>query len=284
MRHMSKIKFFMFMLAAVFFATCAFGAEPATIKIGDTISVWVKGESDLSVERVVSKDGSITYPLIGSVGVSGLKCSAAARLIGEMLEDGFLRKAVVEVKIEPKSELPTQNPLQAGVSAFPPEKVKPTKTLELIEIVDSENGKGVGGAILNMGNKIYKSNGLGQILLDSTAGHAVILADGYKSFSGELSYVLSKDGKKQVKLEAVTFPESVTFMVADAVTRKPIPNVEVILSGCKVKTNKKGEFKISQIKKEFGEITLKCRGYKTSQLVVDYKDTETQTLFMLPDE
>ena len=58
------------------------------IAAGDKLSIWVKGEPDLSVLKIVARDGSISMPLIGSVGVSGLSTGGASRVIAEMLEDG----------------------------------------------------------------------------------------------------------------------------------------------------------------------------------------------------
>ena len=59
--------------------------------------------------------------------------------------------------------------------------------------------------------------------------------------------------------------------VVDAKNHKPVRNAEVILEGGKVTTNSRGEFKISGIKKEFGEVVIKKRGYAVLKRVIDYK-------------
>ena len=62
-------------------------------KVGpnDTLSITVYGEEDLSLDGiVVPSDGSITYPLIGKVGVEGLTAPAIAKKIATLLADGYL--------------------------------------------------------------------------------------------------------------------------------------------------------------------------------------------------
>lgn len=292
---MSKQKICAIISAAVFCAAVCFAAASPAIKAGDTVSVVVKGEPDLSVERLVSEDGSIMLPLIGDVGVSGLKPSDAARLISNMLEDGFLRNPVVQVLVQSKSKSNAavereeallygqEQPLYYGQTAGGAENDNLHKSNEtrLIEIVDSETMLGIGGAVLNIDNRIYQSNRLGQVVLDAPLRHAVVLADGYQTFSGSLNSEFAEGDSVRVVLNPITFAKSITFTVVDAATRRAIANVEVTLDGGKIKTNKNGEFRISQIKKEFGELILRHRGYQEARVTVDYKSPEPQTLFML---
>ena len=99
---MSKIKWLLLIVVSLLSSTAFVNASPSTIGLGDTISVWVKGEPELSVERQVGNDGSVLLPLIGSVGVNGLKTVDAARLISGMLEDGFLRDPMVQITVKQK--------------------------------------------------------------------------------------------------------------------------------------------------------------------------------------
>ena len=55
---------------------------------GDSIRIMVFQNPDLSVESRISDSGTITYPLIGAVELSGLSISAAEHKLGAMLKDG----------------------------------------------------------------------------------------------------------------------------------------------------------------------------------------------------
>ncbi len=55
---------------------------------GDIIKISVFKNPDLSLDARVSEVGAISYPLVGSVPVSGLTLPAAERKIGQMLKDG----------------------------------------------------------------------------------------------------------------------------------------------------------------------------------------------------
>ena len=100
---MNKIKWLIFIFIGLVSASgLVNAAAPALLGAGDTISIWVKGEPELSVERQVGRDGSIIMPLIGSVGVTGMKTTDAARLISQMLEDGYLKDPLVQVTLKGK--------------------------------------------------------------------------------------------------------------------------------------------------------------------------------------
>ncbi len=282
---MSKIKWLLLIVVGLLGSTAFVNASPATIGIGDSISIWVKGEPELSVERQVGNDGSVLLPLIGSVGVNGLKTVDAARLISGMLEDGFLRDPLVQVTIKNKAAASAKAPTK--VSARPIDKPAPASEpvparQQLIEIVDDTSKAGIGGVAMMLGNRVYQSNRLGQIIIEEAAGDAVMMADGYQTLSGSLSQLLQ--GSRRIYLKRVQTAESITFTVIDASTRRPISNVEVSLEGMKIKANRQGVFKISQISKEFGEITLTRRGYQTLRRVVDYKDSDTRTIEMVKQE
>ncbi len=74
------------------------GAADVLLGPGDVLKVSVYGSPDLSLETRVSEAGSITFPLIGQVGVGGLSASTAEKKIGGLLESGgFVRKAQVNI-------------------------------------------------------------------------------------------------------------------------------------------------------------------------------------------
>jgi hypothetical protein len=282
---MSKIKWLLLIVVGLLGSTAFVNASPATIGAGDSISIWVKGEPELSVERQVGNDGSVLLPLIGSVGVNGLKTVDAARLISGMLEDGFLRDPLVQVTIKKKAAAPTRAP--AKVSAKPIDRPAPASEpvpprQQLVEIVDETSQAGIGGVAMLLGNRVYQSNRLGQIIIEEADGDTVLMADGYQTLSGNLSQLL-RTGRR-IHLKRFQTAESITFTVIDAATQRPLSNVEVSLEGMKIKANRQGVFKISQIAKEFGEITITRRGYQTLRRVVDYKGSDARTIEMVKQE
>ena len=300
---MKKIKWLLFIGIAYFWASgVVFSASPALLKPGDVLTVSVKGEPELSCDRIIAPDGSITMPLIGSIGVAGMKTTDAAQLIKQQLEDGFLKNPVVSVstsksfssntnaKKQVKSSIPMteedmtyavvdDNPLGSSLynESTDSESVQAPVTSEeqiLIEIRDVGTDKGISDAVLNIDNKIYQTNRLGQILVNAVSGRAIVIADGYKAATGSLNAML-KQGKagnpSYITLEKIRLNENMLCTVVDAKNHKPVRNAEVLLEGGKVTTNSRGEFKISGIKKEFGEVVIKKRGYAVLKRVIDYK-------------
>ena len=295
---MKKIKWLIFVGVAYFWAAgVVFSASPAMLKPGDVLTVTVKGEPELSCDRTVAPDGSITMPLIGSVGVAGMKTTDAAQLIKQQLEDGFLKNPVVNVStksfstnsskkqdkaVSTMSEadltyaVVDETPLGSTLYDETADSVSPAASDEqiLIEIRDVVTDKGISDAVLSVDNKIYQTNRLGQILVNGINGRALVIADGYKTATGSLSRMI-KEGKagnpSYITLEKDRLNETMLCTVVDAKNHKPVRNAEVILEGGKVTTNSRGEFKISGIKKEFGEVIIKKRGYITLKRVIDYK-------------
>ncbi len=65
---------------------------------GDAIKVQVFQNPDLTVETRVSENGTITYPLIGSVDLGGLSISIAEKKIADALQTGgFIQKPQVNI-------------------------------------------------------------------------------------------------------------------------------------------------------------------------------------------
>lgn len=302
---MKKIKWLLLIGVAYFWATGnAFSASPALLKPGDVLDVTIQGEPELSGDRVIGRDGSITLPLVGSIGVAGMKTTDAAQLIRQYLADGFLKNPVVSVN--PKSFSSKSNKT-AGISSSMTgmddayavvddvplgsddeiydveEEVAPVANDEeqvLLEIRDMVTNVGVSDAVLTIGNKVYQSNRLGQILVTNGGfGHAIVIADGYKVTSGTFSKML-KSGKAgnppYIAINKVSIPENVICTVVDK-NNRPVKNAEVTLDGGKILTNSRGEFKIGGIKKEFGEIVIKKKGYKVFKKIVDFKSSSLMT-------
>jgi len=286
---MNKIKWLIFIFIGLVSASgLVNAAAPALLGAGDTISIWVKGEPELSVERQVGKDGSIIMPLVGSVGVNGMKTTDAARLIAQMLEDGYLKDPLVQVTLKGKGSAKAGT--QTGMAPVAPAGSDNAVTASaadrqvLVEIVDAGSRTGIADVAMMLGNKIYQSNRLGQILLDESSGYVVVIADGFSTAAGQLEEMLKAGNPARIYLKPIKLADSVTITVVDAFTRQPLPNVEVLLEDAKVSTNRQGAFKISLIKKEFGEITLKRKGYRQHRQVVDFKGPAEQTVMMVRDE
>ncbi|MEO7726116.1 MAG: polysaccharide export protein EpsE [Burkholderiales bacterium] len=65
---------------------------------GDSIRVVIFQNPDLTVETRVTENGTISYPLVGSVNIGGLTIPAAERAIGKALSDGgFIQKPQVNI-------------------------------------------------------------------------------------------------------------------------------------------------------------------------------------------
>ena len=75
-------------------------AEDYQIGSGDVLSITVYGYDELKTKARVSETGSIEFPLIGTVQVGGMKTSAAAGRIEELLADGYIVKPQVQIYIE----------------------------------------------------------------------------------------------------------------------------------------------------------------------------------------
>jgi len=81
------------------------GQGPATpeylIGAGDVLKINVFQNPELTLEARVAEDGTISYPLIGSVTIGGGTITAAERRISQMLKDGgFVLKPQVSILLE----------------------------------------------------------------------------------------------------------------------------------------------------------------------------------------
>ena len=78
-------------------------AAPSDYRVdtGDRVSVIVYQEPDLSVTGVrVKANGTISYPLLGDLRVSGLTSHEVHDLVKERLLDGYLKKPNITVSID----------------------------------------------------------------------------------------------------------------------------------------------------------------------------------------
>lgn len=92
-------------LAAALLALSSLGVQAQAkpdypLGTGDAIRVQVFQNPDLTIETRVSENGSITYPLIGSVELGGLSISGAEKKIADALQKGgFIQKPQVNITL-----------------------------------------------------------------------------------------------------------------------------------------------------------------------------------------
>lgn len=100
---MNILKAFTFLLIFVTSSLAAnFSAADAVeyrMNAGDRISIRVYGEGDLSVDVMLSESGTINYPFLGELRVTGLTPSALESLIVSGLKGDYLVDPSVTVSI-----------------------------------------------------------------------------------------------------------------------------------------------------------------------------------------
>jgi polysaccharide export outer membrane protein len=75
-----------------------FADQPYLIVPGDILKITVFKNTDLSLDIRVSESGSIAYPLVGAVAVSGLTLPAAEKKIEQLLQErGFVVNPQVNI-------------------------------------------------------------------------------------------------------------------------------------------------------------------------------------------
>jgi protein involved in polysaccharide export with SLBB domain len=71
----------------------------AAVGPGDLFEVRVFGHVDLSTTYQVAQDGSINFPLIGTVAVEGMTAPAIEKELQTRLADGYLKNPSVSVRV-----------------------------------------------------------------------------------------------------------------------------------------------------------------------------------------
>jgi polysaccharide export outer membrane protein len=89
-----------FVTLALLVSMSAHAAGEYTLSTGDLVRVTVYDHPDLATETRVTERGSMMFPLIGEVPVSGASASEAAHRIAKLLEDGgFIKNPQVNAVI-----------------------------------------------------------------------------------------------------------------------------------------------------------------------------------------
>jgi polysaccharide export outer membrane protein len=79
------------------------GQAADQIGVDDTFDVRVYGEPELTGAFRVATDGTIDYPLVGRLEVSGLRTGEIQKLLVDKLKDGFLKDPQVVVTIKDRN-------------------------------------------------------------------------------------------------------------------------------------------------------------------------------------
>ena len=315
-------------ILAIWLGVTSFGWAGEELLPGDSIHVWVKGETDLTVDRTLGQDGTINYPLVGSIKLSGFTLRDAAKLLAKRLDDGYLREPMVQVDrsgsraslpevstsslrddaepiplhpshlkpvvAEPLDSVPTASSHAAqretmNASApvlkapVPSTKKKPaSRTAKThVEVIDGKTGNGLGSAVLLFEGKIFQTNHLGQLLIDSLSGPMILMADGYKVVQGPIERFLRPGAVKKIYMDPVEISREVEVRVLDIGTSLPLPDVQIRMNRMRVKTNRNGVLRIKEMKTEYGEIELSKKGFKTIRQVIDFKDNRPRIIAMV---
>lgn len=79
-------------------AACAEATNDYQLAAGDTIRIVVFQSPDLTLDTRISENGTITYPLVGSLSLGGLTIAAAAQKIATALDEGrFVKQPQVNI-------------------------------------------------------------------------------------------------------------------------------------------------------------------------------------------
>ncbi|WP_153448825.1 polysaccharide biosynthesis/export family protein [Vibrio algicola] len=73
--------------------------NPYVISMGDQIQISVYNEADLSMSLLVDETGSVMYPLIGKVQLTGKTPNQVSIDIRDRLKDGYMKRPMVTVSI-----------------------------------------------------------------------------------------------------------------------------------------------------------------------------------------
>ncbi len=101
-RTLSRVVFAVLLGGALQGAFAADTVAPPNYRLasGDSIRVSLFQNPDMTLETRVSEDGSITYPLIGSIGIGDLEIGAAEKKLAKALKDGgFFKQPQVNIQL-----------------------------------------------------------------------------------------------------------------------------------------------------------------------------------------
>ena len=159
------------------------GLQPEyQIGSGDNIRITVFQNPDLTLETRVTENGTISYPLIGSVRIGGLTISAAAAVIAKALKDSnFIQEPQVNISL--LANRGNQVSVLGAVNKpgrFPLETFN-TRISEMIAIAGGISAGGADTAILTgarAGKPLRKEVDIAGMFLDNRLGDDIVVAGG----------------------------------------------------------------------------------------------------------
>jgi len=116
-------------------------AEELVLKKGDIVSVNVFDEPSLTGAFPVGPEGTIVFPLLGSIEAEGIAPAQLAKQIEASLEAGFIRDAQVSLAIAEEAQLPPQTVTVIGQVMAPGQVAFKVGTpMDLFTAVSSAGG------------------------------------------------------------------------------------------------------------------------------------------------
>ena len=172
-------------IVILFFLPVHLFALQSSYKVGteDILFITVWGEPDLEKTVIVSADGTINYPLLGSIPVAGLSVREIDEKITRMLETDYLVDPHVDVTIK---EYHSQKVLVLGEVVHPGLYIL-TGPTSLLEIISK-----AGGVSDKVGNKVSVLRPNPDERLARNASNVPVLLEASKSFSVDLDELLKK--------------------------------------------------------------------------------------------
>lgn len=172
-------------IVAAFFALCSHAQDRQPeyqLGAGDNIRVTVFQNPELTVETRVTENGTISYPLVGSVRVGGLTIPVAEQTIAKALKDGnFLQQPQVNISLlQNRGNQVSVLGMVTRPGRFPLETVN-TRLSEMLAIA---GGIALGGADIVIltgirdGKPLRREIDIPGMFLDNQLQHDIVVAGG----------------------------------------------------------------------------------------------------------
>lgn len=144
-------------MAGVAGAQSAVSVASPSLRVNDRIEIRVFQEEDLSQQVVVTSDGTVRLPLIGSIRVAGLSADAAAQRIRGAYANGFLVNPQVTVVVVTSAK--RKLVVTGQVNRPGPVEVRAGERMTVLQAIAE-----VGGAtrLANLKNVLVKRSGGGR--------------------------------------------------------------------------------------------------------------------------